>query len=201
MKRLSDIAARLMAVIAIRAGVRVPACMMPVPSRMREVRAAMKASGVTASWPQASADHTQSTPRRSASTTYGARRRPVLVGEPEGDGDAHADQSRTTRSWRDRFIARAPELVIKTVSLTASPHRADVVIRRFDTEDLAGLDDRHTVGGELGPLDGGETDAMAQEAARGPGSPAARTARAAASTTCPALSPGRTASLAASIPA
>ena len=42
------------AVMAISAGVRVPACMMPVPSRMREVRAAMKASGVTASWPHAS---------------------------------------------------------------------------------------------------------------------------------------------------
>ena len=69
MKRSPDIAARLIAVIAMSAGVRVPAWMMPVPSRMREVRAAMKASGVTASCPQASADQTQSTPRRSASTT------------------------------------------------------------------------------------------------------------------------------------
>jgi len=64
-----DIDARLMAVIATRAGVRVPAWMMPVPRRMREVRAAMKASGVTASWPQASADQTSCTPRRSASVT------------------------------------------------------------------------------------------------------------------------------------
>jgi len=69
MKRLPDIAARLMAVIATRAGVRVPAWTMPVARRMREVRAATKASGVTASWPHASADQTQSTPSRSASTT------------------------------------------------------------------------------------------------------------------------------------
>ena len=39
-KRWSDIAERLMAVIATSAGVRVPACMMPVPSRRRVVRAA-----------------------------------------------------------------------------------------------------------------------------------------------------------------
>ena len=64
-----DIALRLMAVIARRAGVRVPACMMPVPRRMREVRAAMKARGVAASCPHASADHRPSTPSRSASTT------------------------------------------------------------------------------------------------------------------------------------
>ena len=69
MNRFSDIAARLIAVIAIRVGVRVPTCVMPVPSRIREVRAAMNANGVTASWPHASADQTQSTPRRSASTT------------------------------------------------------------------------------------------------------------------------------------
>ena len=34
-----------------------------------EVRAAMKASGVTASWPHASADQTSCTPSRSASVT------------------------------------------------------------------------------------------------------------------------------------
>src|SRR5688572_14349314 len=68
-KRPQDIEARLIAVIATSAGVRVPACMIPAPRWMREVRAARNASGVTASWPQASADHTQSTPRRSASTT------------------------------------------------------------------------------------------------------------------------------------
>src|SRR5262245_63783191 len=70
MKRLPDIAARLIAVIATSAGVRVPACMIPVPRRIREVRAATNASGVAASGPHASADQTQSTPRRSASTTY-----------------------------------------------------------------------------------------------------------------------------------
>ena len=68
-KRPLDMEARLIAVIATRAGVRVPAWMIPVPRRMREVRAAMKASGVTASWPQASADQTSWTPRRSASVT------------------------------------------------------------------------------------------------------------------------------------
>ena len=36
---------------------------------MRDVRAAMNASGVAASSPQDSCDQTKSTPRRSASTT------------------------------------------------------------------------------------------------------------------------------------
>jgi hypothetical protein len=40
MNRLPDIDARLIAVIATRAGVRVPAWITPVPSRMREVQAA-----------------------------------------------------------------------------------------------------------------------------------------------------------------
>ena len=48
-KRPRDMLARLMAVMATSAGVRVPAWMIPVPSWMREVRAATKASGVTAS--------------------------------------------------------------------------------------------------------------------------------------------------------
>ena len=55
--------------MASSAGVRVPACMIPDPRRMREVRAAMKASGVAASSPHDSWDHTQSTPSRSASVT------------------------------------------------------------------------------------------------------------------------------------
>src|SRR3954449_3196744 len=42
---------------------------MPVASRMRLVLAARNASGVSASNPQASAIHTESAPRRSASTT------------------------------------------------------------------------------------------------------------------------------------
>ena len=49
MNRPPDIASRLIAVIATSAGVRVPACMMPVPRRMRVVRAATNASGVAAS--------------------------------------------------------------------------------------------------------------------------------------------------------
>ena len=58
-----------MAVMASSAGVRVPPCRMPVPSLMVLVWAARKASGVTPSWPQASADQTEWTPRRSASCT------------------------------------------------------------------------------------------------------------------------------------
>ena len=57
-----------MAVIAISAGVRVPAWMIPDPSLIRVVLAARNARGVTASWPHASADQRQSTPSRSAST-------------------------------------------------------------------------------------------------------------------------------------
>ncbi len=59
----------VIAVMATSAGVRVPACMMPVPSIMRDVLPARYASGETASWPQASADQTLYTPRRSASWT------------------------------------------------------------------------------------------------------------------------------------
>ncbi len=58
MKRPPDIASRLIAVIATSAGVRVPACMIAVPRRTRDVRAATNASGVAASWPHASAYHT-----------------------------------------------------------------------------------------------------------------------------------------------
>ncbi len=68
-KRPFDIEARLIAVMAISAGVRVPACMIPDPRRMREVRAAMKARGVAASSPHDSCDQTKSTPSRSASVT------------------------------------------------------------------------------------------------------------------------------------
>jgi hypothetical protein len=67
-KRPPDMLARLSEVMVRSAGVRVPACMIPEPSRMREVRAAMNASGVAASSPHDSCDHTQSTPSRSAST-------------------------------------------------------------------------------------------------------------------------------------
>ena len=44
-------ASTVWACIAAMAGERPASCMMPVPSRMRSVRAAMKASGVTASEP------------------------------------------------------------------------------------------------------------------------------------------------------
>ena len=68
MKRSFESAARVSAVIAVIDGVRALICMMPVPSRIRVVRAATKASGATASCPQASADQTASTPSLSAST-------------------------------------------------------------------------------------------------------------------------------------
>ena len=55
--------------IASSAGVRAPTCAIPVASRIRLVFAARNASGVKASYPQASATHTESAPRRSASTT------------------------------------------------------------------------------------------------------------------------------------
>ena len=56
--------------IAAVAGGRAASCMMPVPSRMRLVNAARYASGVIASEPYASAVHTESKPRRSASSTF-----------------------------------------------------------------------------------------------------------------------------------
>ena len=58
----SDIAA-----IAVAAGVLADICMIPVPSLIRSVCAPHHASGVTASEPYASAVHTESKPRRSAS--------------------------------------------------------------------------------------------------------------------------------------
>ena len=56
--------------MAIIDGTRELICKMPVPSLMRSVFAAMKASGTTASMPQASADQAKSTPRRSAAQVY-----------------------------------------------------------------------------------------------------------------------------------
>ncbi len=52
----ADKDARLIAVIAMSAGVRVLARIMPEPKRIRNVLAARYASGVTASYPQDSAD-------------------------------------------------------------------------------------------------------------------------------------------------
>jgi len=53
--------------MAVDAGVRAEICTMPVASLMREVCAPIHASGVNASEPHASAVHTESKPRRSAS--------------------------------------------------------------------------------------------------------------------------------------
>ena len=46
--------------IAVFAGVRAPICTTPVASLMRSVTAARYASGLSASAPYASADHTES---------------------------------------------------------------------------------------------------------------------------------------------
>ncbi len=59
-------ASTVMHCIAHIAGVRPASCMIPVPRRIRSVRAAIHASGVMASDPYASAVHTESKPRRSA---------------------------------------------------------------------------------------------------------------------------------------
>ncbi len=51
---------RVTAVIAVIAGVRAGICMIPLPSFRVDVRAARKASTVTASVPHASAVHAES---------------------------------------------------------------------------------------------------------------------------------------------
>ncbi len=51
MKRPPESWSRVMAVMAVMAGVRAGICMIAVPSRMREVSAPAQASGVTASEP------------------------------------------------------------------------------------------------------------------------------------------------------
>ncbi len=64
--------------MASSAGLRAPIWAMPDPSRIRLVCAARNASGVSASWPQASAVHAEAAPRASASRT----RRAVSGGAP-----------------------------------------------------------------------------------------------------------------------
>src|SRR5262245_11183782 len=81
-KRLPLIAASVSAVIAVIDGARALICMIPVPSPMRDVRAARNASGVTASWPHASADHATSTPSFSASHTKSIARPQALASAP-----------------------------------------------------------------------------------------------------------------------
>ncbi len=81
------------AVIVIAAGVRALICMIPVPSRMRSVRQASYPIEATASISQASADPTESTPIRSASTTSSTIVLPlfaVVVGTADGDRCFHA---------------------------------------------------------------------------------------------------------------
>jgi hypothetical protein len=65
--RPPDSPSRVIAVIAVMAGVRAGICMMPVPTWILSVRAAIQAAGATASEPYASAVHTEAYPRRSAS--------------------------------------------------------------------------------------------------------------------------------------
>ena len=67
MKRPPESASSVMAVIAVFAGERPGSCMMPVPSRIFVVWAAIQARGLTASEPHASAVQTESKPSDSAS--------------------------------------------------------------------------------------------------------------------------------------
>ena len=73
--RPPDRACSVMADMASMAGVRAPSWAIPVASRMLEVVAARKPSGVSASKAQNSGTHTESAPRRSASRT---RSRPAV---------------------------------------------------------------------------------------------------------------------------
>ncbi len=61
----------VMAAMAVAVGVRAASCTTPVPSLMVEVCPAIQASGEKASEPHASALHTESKPRRSASWVTG----------------------------------------------------------------------------------------------------------------------------------
>ena len=75
--------------MATSAGVRVPACMIPAPSRMRDVRAARKASGVTASWPQDSRGPDGVDAEPLGLHHIGAACSQSRWRQPEDDGDAH----------------------------------------------------------------------------------------------------------------
>ena len=70
----------MIAVVAVRVGVRAGICMIAVPTPMRSVTAATQVMVVTASEPYASADHTEWKPSRSASCTIGTS---ILSAEPE----------------------------------------------------------------------------------------------------------------------
>ena len=59
--------------MAVAAGVRADSCTTPVPSLIRSVWAASRASGVKASEPHDSADHTASNPACSAATVSSTR--------------------------------------------------------------------------------------------------------------------------------
>ena len=66
-KRPSERVSSVAAVIAVMAGVRAGIWNRPEPRPIRSVTALMWPSTVAASWPQASAIHTESRPSRSAS--------------------------------------------------------------------------------------------------------------------------------------
>lgn len=63
---------RVIAVIAVAAGVRAGICMIAVPSSMRSVTAARYPSTLTASGPYSSTLHTESTPMLSARLITGS---------------------------------------------------------------------------------------------------------------------------------
>src|SRR5690606_26400026 len=67
-KRPLEMWSMVMAAMAVAVGVRAESCTTEVPSLMVDVWPAIQARGEKASEPQASAVHTESNPRRSAST-------------------------------------------------------------------------------------------------------------------------------------
>ena len=67
-KRPSEMTSSEAAAIAVAAGWRAGICISPEPSPIRSVLPASRPSTETASWPQASAIHTESSPSPSAST-------------------------------------------------------------------------------------------------------------------------------------
>jgi hypothetical protein len=82
--RPPDSCCSVAAVMAVAAGVLAAICAIAVPSRSREVVAAMKPSGVNASAPHPSAVQSESWPRDSASLAVrprssGASRRPIVL--------------------------------------------------------------------------------------------------------------------------
>ena len=102
-KRPPERTSSVAAAIAVAAGWRAGICIRPEPSATRSVRPASSPSTETASWPQASEIHTESSPSSSASTReldLLLEREPGPVGEEEAD--VHRAFEATAPSGRPR---------------------------------------------------------------------------------------------------